>query len=142
MNTMLTNSIKGEKEMKKGFSLVELLVVLVVIGVILAIVLPNTLKAIEQANIRDTAATLKSIDTAINVCYSEKRDWSQCNTLSLLTAPGANNNPYLDTLPNNNVDPFGVAYSIEAGPSGSFRSNKTAHFPNWPSLATHNGAGN
>lgn len=119
--------------MKKGFSLVELLVVLVVIGIILAVVLPNTLRAIEQANVRDTAATLRSIDTAINVCYSQTRNWGACDTLAELTAGP---NQYLDAIAANS--PFGIAYTIVAGPGGSFRSDKAAHFPNWPALNPHN----
>lgn len=120
--------------MKKGFSLVELLVVLVVIGIILAVVLPNTLRAIEQANVRDTAATLRSIDTAINVCYSQTRTWASCDTLAELTAAP---NQYLDAIPANS--PFGIAYEpLVAGPGGSWRSDKVRHFPSWPALNPHN----
>lgn len=119
--------------MKKGFSLVELLVVLVVIGIILAVILPNTLRAIEQANVRDTAATLRSIDTAINVCYSQTRSWAACDTLAELTAAP---DQFLDAVPANS--PFGIAYTIQQGPGGSFRSDKAAHFPNWPALTNHN----
>jgi len=118
--------------MKKGFSLVELLVVLVVIGIILAIVLPNTLRAIEQANVRESAATLRSIDTAINLCYSQTRNWAVCNTRALLQNA---NPPYIDPIPANS--PFNIAYTIVPGPGGSFMSNKAAHFPNWPVLNPH-----
>lgn len=120
--------------MKKGFSLVELLIVLVVIGIILAIVLPNTLRAIEQANVRDTAATLRAIDTAINLCYSQTRNWGECDTIAELTGAEP---PYIDeTIPTSS--PFGIAYTIEAGPGGSFQSDKDAHFPSWPALDPHN----
>lgn len=121
--------------MKKGFSLVELLVVLVVIGIILAVILPNTLRAIEQANVRDTAATLRTIDTAINVCYSQTRNWASCDTIAELTAGP---NQFMDQIGAANISPFGIAYTIVAGPGGSFRSDKVAHFPNWPALNPHN----
>lgn len=114
--------------MKKAFTLVEILIVLVVIGIILAVVLPNTLRAIQTANIRDTAATLRSIDTAINVCYAQTRTWASCDTILELTGATP---PYLDAVPTNS--PFGVVYAIEAS-GGGFRSIKTTHFANWPAL--------
>lgn len=119
--------------MKKGFTLVEMLIVLVVIGIILAVVLPNALRAIEQANVRDTASTLRSIDTAINLCYSQTRTWDACDSLAELR--GANP-PYLEDGPVNS--PFGTAYDIVQGAGGGFQSNKNAHFPQWPNLDPHN----
>lgn len=82
--------------MKKGFTLVEMLIVLVVIGIILAVVLPNALRAIEQANVRDTAATLRSIDTAVNLCYSQTRTWASCDSLAELRGATP---PYLELAP-------------------------------------------
>ncbi len=119
--------------MKKGFTLVEMLIVLVVIGIILAVVLPNALRAIEQANVRDTAATLRSIDTAVNLCYSQTRTWASCDSLAELRGATP---PYLEAGPNNS--PFGVAYGVQVGAGGGWESNKTAHFPNWPNLDPHN----
>ena len=61
--------IKGDK-MKKGFTLVELLVVLVVIGVIIALILPNAMKAIARAQDRECASNIRTIETAMELCYS------------------------------------------------------------------------
>jgi len=109
---------------KKGFTLVELLVVLVVIGALVGIILPNTLAAIRSANNKECASNLRNIDTAIQVCYSETRDWTQCNTFAQLVA-GA----YLERNP---TCPFAAAYTIVANASGGFESDKTAHFAAWP----------
>ncbi len=121
------------KVLKKGFTLVEILIVLVVIGIILAVVLPNTLRAIETANVRDSAATLRSIDTAINVCYAQTRVWGSCDSIAELTGAVP---PYLDALQSPN-DPFGVPYALQATVSGGWESIKITHFPLWPALDPH-----
>lgn len=110
----------------KGFTLVELLVVLVVIGVLLGLILPNTLKAIKQANNRECASNVRSIETALQLCYSEKRKWSDCDSPEDLT--GGN---YLDVFP---VCPFGVGYTIgdvDTGKGLTLETKKT-HFDPWP----------
>ncbi len=116
--------------MRKAFTLVEILIVLVVIGIILAVVLPNTMKAIETANVRDTAATLRSIDTAINVCYSQTRAWASCDTIGELTTGS-----YLDKIDTNS--PFGIAYGTTGSDATGWSSDKAAHFADWPSLSSH-----
>jgi general secretion pathway protein G len=109
---------------KKGFTLIELLVVLVVIGVLIGLILPNTLKAIKQANNKECASNLRSIDTALQMCYSEHRDWDVCQTVAQLTE-----GHYLDTAP---VCPFGTDYAIETPDDGGRQSVKTTHFNPWP----------
>lgn len=47
-----------------GFTLVELLVVIVVIGIVAAIAIPNMLRALEKSRISRTAADLKTFETA------------------------------------------------------------------------------
>jgi len=108
---------------RKGFTLVELLVVLVVIGALVGIILPNTLAAIRSANEKECASNLRNIDTAIQVCYSETRDWTQCDTIAELVNAG-----YLERAP---VCPFGTGYGLQQS-AGGFQSSKGAHFNNWP----------
>ncbi len=109
--------------MKKGFTLIELLVVLIIIGVLIGLILPNTLKAIKQANNKECASNLRSIDTALQLCYTEKRDWSQCGDVAALVT-----GRYLDVAP---VCPFGVAYAVSTVDTGRV-SEKLAHFDPWP----------
>lgn len=114
--------------MKKGFTLVELLVVLVVIGVIVGLILPNTLRAIEEANERECTSNLRAINTAIQLCFTTDRDATNCDTIAELNG---GTGQFLDTAP---VCPFGINYNInpaaDAGTPGDV--DTTQHFNQWP----------
>lgn len=128
--------------MKKGFTLVEILVVLVIIGILVALILPNALKAIDSGNVKATAATLRNIDTAIKVCYSEQLAWAPCSSVADLEPGGTTAQGYMDALPGAGVDPWGVAYTVvpvldpTTGAVIGEQSDKTTHFTAWPDLTT------
>ena len=111
--------------MKKGFTLVELLVVLVIIGIIIGLILPNTLRAIAEANAKESASNIRAIETSIQLCYTSTRDWNVCNTVEQLVQ-----GHYLDLPP---VDPFGGQYNIAQNPNGAgFQVKRAEHFNRWP----------
>ena len=113
--------------MRKAFTMIELLVVLVIIGILVALILPNSLRAVRVGNYRACAANLRSIDTAAQLCYAETGDWGQCNTLAQLQQYFPDN-----VLP---TCPYGVQYTlVQLGPGRGWASNKQAHFPNWPDI--------
>ncbi|MCF7907520.1 MAG: type II secretion system protein GspG [Candidatus Omnitrophica bacterium] len=57
--------------MRKGFTLIELIVVIAIIAILAAIIAPNAFKAIEKARNAKTIADLKAIKTAITALYAD-----------------------------------------------------------------------
>ena len=116
------------KRASKGFTLIELLVVLVVIGIIVGLLLPNTLRAIASANEKECASNIRSVDTALQLCYTQLRDWTQCSSIANLTQArpaGA----FLDQAP---VCPFAVGYGLVGNNNNGWSVDKAPHFNPWP----------
>ena len=49
-------------------------------GILLALILPNTLKAIDRANRTAEESNVKTLQTAVFMCYTQTKDWKVCNT--------------------------------------------------------------
>jgi prepilin-type N-terminal cleavage/methylation domain-containing protein len=83
-----------------GFTLVEIMIVVLIIGILLAIAVPNFLQARESSRAKACIGNLKQIDTA-------KQQWMMDNKASTFTAfnlaPGATSSgvlgTYLRTVP-------------------------------------------
>ncbi len=74
------------KTNKSGFTLTEILIVLVIAGILLALILPNSLKAIDRGNKIAEKSDIQSCKTALMTCYSENdKDWSKCADITALT---------------------------------------------------------
>src|SRR5204862_1173166 len=71
IETTLANGRRGENEMRKqkGFSLIELLIVVAIILIIAAIAIPNLLRARIAANESSAVSSIRTVNTA-QVTYS------------------------------------------------------------------------
>jgi len=58
-------------KLRKGFTLIELLIVIAIILILIAIALPNFMAARLRAKVTETAANMKTVDTAMNFCASD-----------------------------------------------------------------------
>ncbi len=104
--------------MKKsaGFSLVEILVVLVIMGLLIGIVAPNVLNRADEARVQKVRADFKAIETALkiyrldNYVYPTTEQGLQALVEKSTLDPEPRNfkeGGYLQELP---LDPWGRAY--------------------------------
>jgi prepilin-type N-terminal cleavage/methylation domain-containing protein len=82
-------------KMKKGFTLVELLIVLAVIAALLSVATPLALNAVKKAKASQVAQNFRAIKSAVENWFNTE---SPSNPTSLATSTLVNNN-YINTWP-------------------------------------------
>jgi prepilin-type N-terminal cleavage/methylation domain-containing protein len=106
---------------RKGFTLVEIMIVVLIIGILLAIAVPNFIKARETSRTKSCIANLKQIDAA-------KEQWAMENKKTTTDTPamtdlvGSAN--YLKNTPS---CPSGGTYTVNAVSTNPVCSTGTPH---------------
>ena len=68
-----------------GFTLIELLIVVAIIGMIVAIAIPNLLQAIDRSKQKRTMADLRSVGTAVESYAVDQNFYPRVSTLSIVS---------------------------------------------------------
>ena len=95
---------------RKGFTLVEIMIVVLIIGILLAIAVPNFIKARETSRAKSCIANLKQIDAA-------KEQWAMDNKKGTTDTPamtdlvGTGTTTYIKNTP---VCQSGGTYTVNA----------------------------
>ncbi|MGH7728060.1 MAG: type II secretion system protein [Vulcanimicrobiaceae bacterium] len=127
---------------QRGFTLVELMVVVAIIALIASIVIPNYVHARAQAAVADSEANLKQIATALELYYADLQCYpgGTCagaaggaggggGTTVTPALFGGANNPYLNVIPTDDVghQPYGYAIA-GAGAAQSYELSDPASY--------------
>jgi len=105
-----------KRKINSGFTLIEILVVLVIIGLLVAIVAPNVLERADEARIRKVEADFNSIETALKMYRLDNYSYpsTEQGLEALVDKPVIDPIPqnwkasgYLEEMP---IDPWGRAY--------------------------------
>ena len=82
-------------KIKKGFTLIELMIVVAIIGILAAIAIPKFADLINKSKEGATKGSLSSVRSAIQVYYGDNEGWFPVDSLACLTA----NAKYLSEIP-------------------------------------------
>jgi general secretion pathway protein G len=101
---------------QKGFTLIELMIVIMIIGLLIAIVIPDLLKTREQSEIQSCSASLRGVQSALELYYTHYKYYS--NNLESLITEG-----YLSE--NSDKDPWNRQYRYQPLYAGGGAGDET-----------------
>ena len=107
--TPLPNTTNATRRNRRGFTLVEMLLVITIIGILAALVIPKMMGRSEQARQAAVRADIASVKTALDAFEVDSGFYPK-SLGDLLDKPRDSKNwrgPYLDKIPQ---DPWGAAY--------------------------------
>lgn len=109
-----------QREHERGFTLIEMMIVVAIIAILVAILVPNFMRARAQAQTAACEANLKEIATALELYQTDHQTYPDVASLTNVTSTEPNIGPYLRQTPIDPVAPAGnYQYDVANGGTGS-----------------------
>lgn len=112
---------KLAKKGNKGFTLVEILIVIAIIGILALAIVPNASKSIERSKVTSLISDYRTIKSAALTYFSDMDEWPEdgAGKVGFVTAPdGASGKwmgPYIEKWPESNEWNGEIIYNCKEG---------------------------
>jgi general secretion pathway protein G len=85
-------NLRERMHAERGFTLIELMAVLMILGILVSIALPNFIGQKEKGEDVTAQADARNVLAAVESCHTETQAYDECDTLAELTAADSNPN--------------------------------------------------
>lgn len=113
------------KKIKKGFTLIELMIVVAIIGILAAVAIPKFADLITKAKDGATKGGLSAVRSAIQVYYGDNEGWFPADTLAILTLNGK----YINEIPTAKTQ--GTGHAETDGVTAIANGGAVTDVPGW-----------
>ena len=106
-------------KLQAGFTLIEIMVVVIIIGILISLVGANIFPALEETEVTATEFQLKQIENALSMYRMKNARYPNSDEgLEVLTSPPGGGTPYIDSIP---LDSWGNEYKYRVpGQNGDY----------------------
>ena len=106
-----------ERLPERGFTLVEIMVVIVILGLLATLVVPNVLRSADDADLGKATADVAALKGAVDL-YMLRNRGGELPTWDLLITPDDRGSAWLPGYSEAPKDPFGNEYELRRGDRG------------------------